>query len=137
MLRTVTAYFATGLVMAAIDFFWLFYMSAALYRPALGELLAPSVRPVPAVLFYLIFVGGLVYFAVMPALASGRWTTALVQGAVFGLCAYATYDLTNQATLRTWPAYITIADLMWGTALSGASAALGFLITRQVVAQSG
>jgi uncharacterized membrane protein len=81
-------------------------------------------------LFYLLFVLGLVFFAVRPAIASGDWKTALLQGAAFGFFCYATYDLTNQATLKTWSTVVTLADLAWGTVLSGTAATVGYRITR-------
>eukprot|EP01035_Chromulina_nebulosa_P054601 gene54601-74809_t len=75
-------------------------MANTLYKPTLGDMLAPAFRPVPAVLFYLIYVAGLTFFAIRPGLAAGSLGTALAYGAGFGLVAYATYDLTNQATLK-------------------------------------
>jgi uncharacterized membrane protein len=102
MKTNVIAYVATFLVFMAIDFIWLTAMANRLYKPYLGDIMADDFRPLPAVLFYLLFVLGLVFFAVRPAIASGDWKTALLQGAAFGFFCYATYDLTNQATLRTW-----------------------------------
>ena len=130
MKTNVIAYVATFLVFMAIDFVWLTTMASRLYKPYLGDIMADDFRPLPAVLFYLLFVLGLVFFAVRPAIASGDWKTALLQGAAFGFFCYATYDLTNQATLRTWSSVITIADMIWGTVLSGVAAAIGFRITR-------
>jgi uncharacterized membrane protein len=130
MKTNVIAYVATFLVFMAIDFIWLTAMANRLYKPYLGDIMADDFRPLPAVLFYLLFVLGLVFFAVRPAIASGDWKTALLQGAAFGFFCYATYDLTNQATLRTWSSVITIADMIWGTVLSGVAAAIGFRITR-------
>ena len=126
----IIAYVATFFVFMAIDFLWLTTMASRLYKPYLGDIMADDFRPLPAVLFYLLFVQGLVFFAVRPALVSGDWKTALLQGAAFGFFCYATYDLTNQATLRTWSSVITIADMIWGTVLSGVAATIGFHITR-------
>ena len=84
----------------------------------------------PAAAFYLLYVAGILFFAVFPALATGRWTTALGRGAALGLVAYATYDLTNAATLRGWSTTVTIADLCWGTALTALAATVGYLATR-------
>jgi len=97
----------------------------------------PSFRPLPAVLFYLVYMAGLVFFAVAPAIASGRWTSALANGAALGLVAYATYDLTNQATLRSWSTTITILDLCWGTVLSAIAATLGYLIASAIDRATG
>jgi uncharacterized membrane protein len=103
-----------------------------LYRPLLGDLLLEDFRLAPAAAFYLVYMAGIVIFATTPAIASGRWTSALVKGALFGFFAYATYDLTNQATLRSWSTTITILDLCWGTVLSAVAATLGYLIATSI-----
>lgn len=128
------AYVATGLVFLAIDAVWLTLAAQRLYRPLMGEMLVESFRLVPAMLFYLIYIAGIVVFAIAPALATERWTTAASYGAFLGLFAYATYDLTNQATLRDWPVAVTVADLCWGTFLTASAATIGFLITRAFTA---
>ena len=99
------------------DAVWLGFAGPNLYRPALGDLLAENFAPVPAVLFYLLYVAGLVTLSRAPTLA-----LSAARGALYGLCAYGTYDLTNQATLRHWPTYLTLADLGWGTLLSAFTA---------------
>lgn len=124
------AYIATGLVFLAVDAVWLTLAPQRLYRPLMGDMLVENFRLVPAVLFYLIYIAGIVVFAISPALATERWTTATGYGALLGFFAYATYDLTNQATLRNWPVPVTIADLCWGTLLTAFAATMGFLITR-------
>lgn len=124
------AYIATGLVFLAIDAVWLTLAAQRLYRPLMGDMLVDSFRLAPAALFYLIYIAGIVVFAIAPALASERWTTAMSYGAFLGLFAYATYDLTNQATLKNWPLAVTVADLCWGTFLTAVAATGGFLITR-------
>jgi len=129
MTRYLAAYVATLIVFAAIDAIWLTQIGPSLYKPIIGEILAPQPRMMPAVVFYLMFIAGIVYFAVAPALESGKWQDALVKGALFGLFAYATYDLTNQATLRVWSTRITLLDMAWGTFLSGVAATGGYLIT--------
>jgi len=78
---------------------------------------------------YIIYIAGAVFFAVQPAFQTGSWTTASVYGAAFGFCAYATYDLTNQATLKNWPVAITVADICWGTVLTAIAATAGFLVS--------
>ena len=127
------AWFATGFVFLAIDSVWLTVMSRLMYRPLLGDMLMDGFRPVPALIFYAIYVAGMVFFAVLPALAENRWQNALLNGAVLGFIAYATYDLTNQATLRSWPVAVTLADLAWGTVLTGVAATAGFLLTRTLL----
>lgn len=131
MMRYLVAYLAAGIAFLAIDSIWLTTMADLLYRPLLGDLLADNFNLLPAVLFYLIYITGIVIFAVRPALATGRWTTAALFGALFGFCAYATYDLTNHATIRNWPAVITVADLCWGTLLTAISATAGFAATKR------
>ena len=122
-------------------------MTPRLYLPALAALLAPRPNVLAVALFYPAYVGGLLFFAIAPALAPasalepepepaalqpGRSRMALGRGALFGLLAYATYDLTNQATLRGWPWMITWIDLLWGTVLSGAVACVAALITARL-----
>lgn len=126
-----TAYLATGLAFLAIDSVWLTVMASRLYRPLLGPMLVDGFVLTPAILFYLIYIFGLVFFAVRPALSAGDWQTATLHGALFGFCAYATYDLTNQATLKGWPVQITVADLIWGTLLSAVAATVGFAVARR------
>ncbi|NTE56905.1 DUF2177 family protein [Agrobacterium tumefaciens] len=127
------AYFLTLVAFLVIDFIWLSTMASRLYRPAIGDLLADNFRLAPAIVFYLVYVAGLTFLAVRPALLSGEWTTALLYGAVVGFMAYATYDLTNQATLKSWSTTLTVADLLWGTFVSAAAAAIGYLITVRLV----
>src|SRR5512139_650139 len=98
---------------------WLGAVAKTFYRKHLGYLMAPKVGWPAALLFYLLFIAGLVVFAVRPALAAGAPLKALLLGAFLGLVAYATYDLTNQATVEDWPALVTVVDLVWGTALGG------------------
>jgi uncharacterized membrane protein len=123
------AYPVTAVAFLALDAVWLTVMADRLYRPALGDLLLPRFALAPAALFYVVYIVGVVAFAVGPALADGRWTAALARGALLGLVAYATYDLTNQATLRDWPWRLTIADLCWGTFATAAAAAIGCKVT--------
>lgn len=136
MVKYVIAYFATLVVFLAADAVWLTLMATRLYKPTLGDILLPQFLVAPAAVFYLLFIVGVVIFAVAPALQSGQWTTALVYGALFGFFAYGVYDFTNMATLRNWTATITVADLCWGTFLTGLSATLGTIIT-QAVTKSG
>lgn len=130
------AYVATALVFLGIDAIWLTIAAQRLYRPLMGDMLLDSFRLVPAVFFYLIYIAGIVVFAISPAFLSDRWTTAASYGALLGLVAYATYDLTNQATLREWPVAVTVADLCWGTVLTAFAATMGFLIARAFTSAS-
>lgn len=121
------AYVVTLVAFLGIDAAWLTLTSARLYKPQLSPLLADKFSLVPAVLFYVVYVAGILIFAVSPALKAGTWATAALYGAAFGFCAYATYDLTNQATLKDWPVLVTIADLCWGTLLTATAATIGYL----------
>lgn len=127
------AYLFTLVAFLVIDFIWLSTMASRLYRPAIGDLLAENFRFAPAVVFYLIYAAGLTFLAVRPAFQTGEWTTALLYGAVVGFMAYATYDLTNQATLKSWSTTLTVADLLWGTFVSAAAATIGYLITMRLI----
>lgn len=122
-------YASTAVVFLALDALWLGTMADRLYRPAIGPLLLERFALAPAAAFYLIYIAGVMVFAVSPAVDSGRWVTALGLGAMLGLVAYATYDLTNQATLKQWSWTLTIADLCWGTVVTAVSAAAGARIT--------
>ena len=130
--QSVIAYVATAVVFLALDAVWLTTMADRLYRPALGHLMLQQFAIGPALAFYAIYFTGVVVFAVAPALATGRWQQALGRGALLGLVAYATYDLTNQATLKDWSWHVTLADLVWGTLVTAVSAAAAFVITRRI-----
>lgn len=130
------AYIATGLVFLAIDAIWLTVAAQRLYRPLMGDMLVENFRLAPAALFYFIYIAGIVVFAIAPAFSSDRWTTATSYGAFLGLFAYATYDLTNQATLKNWPVIVTVVDLGWGTFVTAVAATAGFLITRAFTSAS-
>jgi uncharacterized membrane protein len=127
-MRTILlAYGVTAAVFLVLDFIWLGTMVNAYYKPRMGELLLEQPRLGVAVLFYAIYVVGVVAFAVLPALREGDWTRALWGGALFGFCAYATYDMTNLATLKGFSSEVALVDMVWGTVVSGASATLGML----------
>ncbi len=116
--------FVTVLVIfSVIDTIWLGNMGDRVYRPLIGEVLADKFRLVPAIAFYTLYAAGLTIFAVLPGLKTGDWKTALMWGALFGLFAYGTYDLTNYATLKTWGLKITLMDMTWGVVVSGVSSA--------------
>jgi uncharacterized membrane protein len=120
----VVSYLAALAAFCGLDFVWLAYAGDAVYRPAIGELLRSGFNAPPAVAFYVIYVFGLVFLSIRPAASLAQ---AMSRGAVYGFCAYATYDLTNQATLRHWPLTLSIVDMTWGTALSAVAAACGYI----------
>jgi uncharacterized membrane protein len=132
--KYITSFFATGLAFAIIDTVWLRTMYTRLYQPDLGEILyRGGVRLGPAVAFYMFYILGIIIFAVGPALADGRWQTALVKGALFGFFCYMTYDLTNFATLKVWTMRVAVLDMIWGTILTGSAALAGWWITQKML----
>lgn len=128
MIKLLSAYVSVAVIFVILDAVWLSLMGAMLYRPALGPILADQVRVVPAVVFYLLYIGGIVFFGVLPALEANRWTTALLNGAVFGCLAYATYDLTNHSTLSVWETRVTLADMAWGAVATATSSTVGYIV---------
>ncbi len=128
--QTVTLYLITLAVFFVIDMVWLGVVAKGFYRKHLGTMLSPKVNWAAALLFYLLFIVGLVVFVIRPALASGEPIKALLLGAFFGLISYATYDLSNLATLKDWPVIVTVVDLVWGTTLGGLVSLTGTLLGR-------
>jgi uncharacterized membrane protein len=126
MLRYAVTYPLTLAIFAAIDAIWLTSTANPLYRATLGDLLLEKFRVGPAAAFYLVYLAGIMVFVVQPAVASGRWTAALWRGAFFGAVAYATYDLTNYATLKAWSLQLTVLDMLWGAFVTGTAGTLGY-----------
>ena len=118
-------YAATLAVMVALDLLWLGVLAKPIYQRGIGHLMAAEPRLAIAVLFYLLFALGLVIFAVLPNGASLGWGRTAGMAALFGFFAYATYDLTNLATLKDWPVGLSMLDMAWGSAVSAASACAG------------
>ena len=125
-------YFITLFIFLGVDAFWLGLVAPKFYRSQIGHLMAESVNPPVAGLFYLLFVGALVYFVVDPAVGREKMRDVLLRGAMFGLVTYATYDLTNLATLRDWPVLVTLVDLVWGTVLTAITSALSVWVARKL-----
>jgi len=123
-----TGYLATLAVFVLADMVWLGTMASRLYRPTLGDIALSGVNLAPAITFYTLYPVGLAIFAILPALKGGNITTVLLYGALFGFFTYATYDLTNQATLRNWTLQLTLIDMAWGSALAATAAACGYWI---------
>lgn len=126
------AYLSILLPFGLLDAVWLSLMGPRLYKPTLGDILLANVNVPAAVAFYLIYPIGILVFAVLPALKAGSVAPALLYAALFGALAYATYDLTNQATLRNWTLQLTLADVAWGAIASGAAGAASYYVTRTV-----
>lgn len=125
------AYSAALVIFVIVDSLWLGAMAPRLYRPILGDILLPGFSLAPAVVFYLLYPIGLVFFAINPALKGGGMSTALICGALFGFFTYATYDLTNQATLRNWSTVLTVADIAWGSFLGAVTASGAWWIAQR------
>lgn len=126
MRRFLAAWAATAVPFLALDAVWLTVMAQRLYRPALGAIMREDFDLPAAAAFYVVYFAGVVVFAVQ---ASARTRDAALRGAFFGFVAYATYDLTNQATVRGWPWHVTFADLAWGTFATATAAAVAHFIT--------
>lgn len=126
------AWLATGIAFAIADAIWLSQMGPRLYRPMIGEMLADKPNVPAMVAFYLIYVSGIVYFAVSPALREGELIRAVISGAALGFVAYATYDLSNQATLKVWDTRLTLIDLAWGTFATALAAGAGYWLTAKL-----
>ena len=123
-------YLITLAVFFLIDMIWLGVVAKGFYRRHLGPMLSPKVNWAAAILFYLLFIVGLLVFVIKPALISGEPLKALYFGALLGLISYATYDLSNLATLKDWPLVVTIVDLIWGSVLGGAVSFVSVLLGR-------
>jgi uncharacterized membrane protein len=125
----------------AIDMVWLGLIAKNFYNKHIGFLMRPDINWLAAIIFYLLFIVGLVIFVIAPAVEKNSWTHALLFGALFGLITYATYDLTNLATVKNWPLLVTVVDLGWGAFLAGAvstinSRSVAVLITSMCLIRS-
>ena len=118
----IVAAITAALVFGALDAVWLSWAGPNFYRPRLGDILADSFRMMPALVFYAAYIAAIVWFAVRPGLSLGIGAAAL-NGALLGAICYATYDLTNQATMRTWSTTVTVADIAWGAFATAVAAA--------------
>jgi uncharacterized membrane protein len=115
-------------VFFVIDMVWLVLVAKKFYDQQIGFLLKPDINWAAAIIFYLLFITGLVIFVISPALEKNTWIHALLYGAFFGLVTYATYDLTNLATLKDWPVLVTIVDLIWGSVLAASISVITYFI---------
>lgn len=119
-------------VFFALDMFWLGVVAKDFYRAQIGGLMTPNVNWIAAIIFYLIFIVGLVVFVIEPAVVQGNWSRALLFGALFGLVCYATYDLTNLAVAKDWPLLVTIIDLVWGAVLASSVSTITYFIAKKI-----
>jgi len=134
MTKFLVAYAATFVTMLLIDMLWLGVIARSMYQSGIGHLMADKPNLPVAALFYLLFPAGLVIFAVQPQAGTPGWATTAGMAALFGFIAYATYDLTNLATLRDWPWHLALIDMAWGTAVSAVSATVGKLVLDRMAA---
>lgn len=132
MKRKLKLYLVALAAFLVIDLLWLGVVMRSFYQQQLGFIMAPSVNWPVAILFYLLFVAGLLVFVILPGLQENSLKKVLLRGAFFGLVTYATYDLTNLATLKDWPAIFSIVDLIWGVLISVSVSIVGFLIGRRI-----
>lgn len=137
ILRYGVLYLSTLVSMVVLDGLFLILIAAPLFKATLGDLLLPSFRVTPAVLFYLLYTVGLLTFVSLPSAAAGaqavNWPGLIWRGMLFGLIAYATYDLTNSATLKVWTLRLVLTDLVWGTLGSAAAASIGTIAGRAII----
>ncbi len=119
-------------VFLAIDMVWLIFVAKSFYAQQIGFLLKTNVNWPAAIIFYLLFIVGLVVFVIIPALEKNSWSYALFFGALFGLVTYATYDLTNLATMKNWPVLITVVDLAWGMTVAASVSIITYFIATKL-----
>lgn len=126
-MKFVWMFLISMVIFLVLDMLWLNVIAKRFYAQELGDLMTDQVRILAAVIFYIIFIVGMIYFVIYPAFLEASLTAALVNGLFFGFICYATYDLTNLATIRNWPLAMTLVDLVWGTFLGGMTSMLSFL----------
>jgi uncharacterized membrane protein len=131
-LSYIKLYLLTVPVFFVIDLLWLGFIGKDFYQRNLAHLLSPQVNWPAAIVFYLVYIAGILLFAVRPALADQSLRNAAMWGALFGFFTYATYDLTNLATLRGWPIKLVVVDIAWGTVLCALVASTSYLMSRWI-----
>jgi uncharacterized membrane protein len=119
-------------VFFAIDMLWLVLVAKNFYKQQIGFLMKPDINWLAAIIFYLLFITGLIIFVITPAMVRQSWVHALLYGALFGLVTYATYDLTNLATLKDWPLLVTLVDLTWGSILAASVSVITYFIANKI-----
>jgi uncharacterized membrane protein len=123
-------YALTAPIFFVVDIFWLGIVAKGFYRRYLGFILSPQVNWPAAIIFYLLYIAGILFFAVRPAIICNSWGHAAGLGALFGFFTYATYDLTNLATIKNWPLIVVVVDILWGVCLCSVVACLSFMISK-------
>ena len=131
-MKAIKIYLITVPVFFLIDLCWIGLVAKDFYQKHLGYILSPKVNWTAALLFYFLFIAGIVFFAVKPALEQQSAMRAMLNGALFGFLAYATYDLTNLATIRDWPVIVAVVDMAWGAVLCGTVAWLSYIVSLRI-----
>jgi uncharacterized membrane protein len=132
LFKLIISYLLTTVVFFAVDMAWLGFIAKDLYKKHLGNFLSDKVNWPAAIIFYLLFIVGIFYFAILPAVEKASLSKAIIAGALFGFFTYATYDLTNLATLKDWPLPIVFIDIIWGSVLTGIVSTAGYYIVKWV-----
>jgi uncharacterized membrane protein len=127
----IKAYFGALLTFSVMDAIWLGSIATDFYFGQLGSLLRDEPNWLAAIIFYLLYIFGIVYFSIRPSLKSGNFKTVLRDGCLLGLLAYATYDMTNLATVTNWPIIVTIVDIIWGVIITSSSAISGYIFAKK------
>ncbi len=133
-MKWIIAYIAAAVAFGALDAVWLRWAADNLYRPVIGSIMAEDFRMGAAAAFYVIYIAGMVWFAVKPGVTSGSVSTALLNGALLGGLCYATFDLTSQAVMKVWATHVSIADIAWGTFATAVAAGVSTWVTLKVTA---
>jgi len=126
----IKTFFIAFVVFLGIDMLWLTVIAQKFYKAQIGHLMADKAKLLPAAIFYVLFIAAMVYFVIAPALEHQNLSRLILSAAIFGLVTYATYDLTNMATLKNWPLLVTVVDIAWGTFLSLAVSLITYLIRK-------
>ena len=129
-MENINTFLVAFAVFLGIDMLWLTVIASKFYKSQIGHLMADKAKLLPAAIFYIIFIAAMVYFVIVPALEHQNMAQLLLSAAIFGFVTYATYDLTNMATLKDWPLLVTVVDLAWGTFISLAVSVITYLIRK-------
>lgn len=134
MTKWIIAYVVAAIAFGVLDAMWLRWAGPNLYRPVIGEIMAENFRVVPAAVFYLIYLAGMVWFAIRPGLESGQVSAAILNGALLGALCYATFDLTSQAVFKVWATHVSVLDIMWGTFATAMASGIATWATLKITA---
>lgn len=132
MLKLLATYITTTVVMVVIDMVWLGFIAKPMYQAGIGHLMAEKPNIAAAISFYALFPFGLMIFAILPESANVGWQRTALLGALFGFFTYATYDLTNLATLKNYPLQLAMIDILWGSLVSAIAATAGKLVFNRI-----